>query len=209
MNIKMRMNKEMNEEMFVLMEKSYDLFKRLPYLVLIGVFFGFSLWIYNGDSGDRAGSWAKKSADGYIESRGQQLTMTKVEAITGKGMVEIRLDSIRQNKLVSFEYANKEAHVPLLAIATPAGKILTVLGVSEPCGSTSFHLEGNEIVCDLCSTRWKIETLKGVDGECHALPPEIIAHFVHKGRLYIREVDILNSVRGKSGPMGKLGTTKT
>lgn len=209
MNIKMRMNKEMDEEMFGLMEKSYDLFKRLPFLVLIGVIFGVSVWIYNGGSDDQRGSWGKKSADGYIDSGGQGVTMTKVEAITGKGLVEIPLDSIRQNKLVSFEYANKETHVPLLAIATPAGKVLTVLGVSEPCGSTSFHLEGNEIVCDLCFTRWKIETLKGVDGECHALPPEMIAHFVHKGKLYIREVDILNSVRGKLVPMGKLGTTKT
>jgi hypothetical protein len=209
MRMKMRMNKEMDEEMYGLMERSYDLFTRLPFVILIGVFFGLSVWIYNLASEDQMGSWGKKSAEGYIDSSRQEVTMTKVEAITGKGLVEIPLDSIRQNKLVSFEYAKKETHVPLLAIATPSGKILTVLGISDPCGSTSFHLEGNEIVCDLCFTRWKIETLKGVNGECHAVPPEMIAHFVHKGRLFIREVDILNSVRGKSVPMGKLGTTKT
>ena len=209
MRIKMRMNKEMDREMFGLMEKSYDLFKKLPFLVLVGVVFGVSVWIYNGGADDQRGSWGKKSADGYLDPRGQGVTMTKVEAITGKGLVEIPLDSIRQKRLVSFEYANKETQVPLLAIATPVGKILTVLGVSDPCASTSFHMEVSEIVCDLCFTRWKIETLKGVDGECQDSPPEMIAHFVYKGSLYIREVDILHSMKGKMGVIEKLGATKT
>lgn len=106
------------------------------------------------------------------------------------------------------EYANEETQVSLLAIATPEGKILTALGVSEPCGSTSFHLEGNEIVCDLCFTRWKIETLKGVDGACHAFPPEMIPHFVHKGKLYVREVDVQNRVKEKMGRMEIFKKTK-
>jgi hypothetical protein len=135
--------------------------------------------------------------------------MTIYHTLVRDGFVEVPLKFVQEEKLVSFEYRGPGGEVPLLAYMTPSGKIGTAVGLSFPCHSDKFHLEGNEIVCDLCFTRWKIETLKGVDGECHAFPPEMIAHFVHKGRLYIREVDILHSVKGKIGVMEKLGGTKT
>ena len=122
----------------------------------------------------------------------QPITMTKVDAVVGKGLVEIPLELVKENKLVSFEYERGDGAVPLLAFLTPSGKIVTAVGLSELCHSKSFHLEGNEIVCNVCSTRWDAETLQGGSGECPAYPPEMLTHTVHDGRLIIREVDLKN-----------------
>lgn len=69
---------------------------------------------------------------------------------------------------------------------------MTAVGISEPCNSKSFHLEGNEIVCNLCFTRWDLETLKGVSGECAAHSMDILTHVVNRERIMVKEVDIQN-----------------
>lgn len=64
------------------------------------------------------------------------------------------------------------AYVPLMAVLAPSGKVLVALRVCEPCGSFSFHIEESKyIVCDLCGTRWDVETLSGVSGGCVNYPP--------------------------------------
>lgn len=116
--------------------------------------------------------------------------MTRIEATAGKGLVEVALDLVKKNKLVSFEYKRLDGPIPLLAYVAPSGKIVTAIGLSEPCNSRSFHIEGNEIVCNLCLTRWKLETLEAGKGDCPKYPPEMLVHTIHDGRLIIREVDV-------------------
>ncbi|MCX5909945.1 MAG: Fe-S-containing protein [Deltaproteobacteria bacterium] len=122
----------------------------------------------------------------------RMVPMTKIEAVTAKGLVEVPMEEVRKNKLVSFEYTRRDGAIPLLAYITPAGKIVTAVGFSELCHSKGFHLEGNDIVCDTCSTHWDLETLQGSSGECPAYPPEMLMHTVHGGRLIIKEVDLKN-----------------
>jgi hypothetical protein len=116
--------------------------------------------------------------------------MTRIEATAGKGLVEVPLDVVKKKKLVSFEYKRPDGPIPLLAYMTPSGSIVTAIGLSEPCNSKSFHLEGNEIVCNLCLTRWKLETVEAVRGDCPEYPPEMLVHTIHDGRLILREVDV-------------------
>ncbi len=118
------------------------------------------------------------------------LPMIRVEATLGKGLVEVPLDVVKKKRLVSFEYKQAVSPIPLLAYTTPSGSIVTAIGLSEPCKSKSFHIKGNEIVCDLCFTRWDLETLRGVSGECLEHPLKRVPHMVQDGRLAIREVDI-------------------
>ncbi len=118
------------------------------------------------------------------------VSMTRIGATSGKGLVEVPLDLVQKNKLVSFEYKRLDGPIPLLAYVAPSGKIVTAIGLSEPCNSKSFHIEGNEIVCNLCLTRWKLETLEAVRGDCPKYPPEMLVHAIHDGRLIIREVDV-------------------
>jgi uncharacterized membrane protein len=66
------------------------------------------------------------------------------------------------------------------------------VSVCEPCNSTNFHIEGNQMVCNSCFTRWDLETLKGISGGCLTYPPHVISHSVNNGRAIIKEVDVQN-----------------
>ncbi len=122
------------------------------------------------------------------------IPMTKVAAQIQKGLIEIPLNLVKENGLVSFEYKGKYGELPLLAYITPSKKIVTLVGISKPCSSKSFHLEGKEIVCNVCFTRWDLDSLKGISGECLANSPEIIPHLVHEGRIIVTEMDIRKSM---------------
>ncbi len=138
-------------------------------------------------------AWAIFSGANRGGGRFENLTMvpmTKIEAVTAKGLVEVPVEEVRKNRLVSFEYKRLDGPIPLLAYTTPSGNIVTAIGFSEPCQSKSFHVEGNELICNVCLTRWKLETLEAGKGDCSQYPPDMLAHTVHEGRLIIREVDV-------------------
>ena len=109
-----------------------------------------------------------------------------------KGAVEVPLDLVKNEKLVSFEYLRPDGRIPLLAYITPAGKLVTAVGVCEPCRSTRFHIEGNHMVCNSCFTRWDLETLKGISGGCLNYPPDTLPHEIQGGQLTIKEMDLKN-----------------
>jgi hypothetical protein len=54
-------------------------------------------------------------------------------------------------------------------------------------------LEGKEIVCDVCPTRWDLETLPGSSGECldHSMDP--LFNMGQGGNLMIPEKEIQNA----------------
>lgn len=155
---------------------------------LLGAFLAFSSWwIFKNSSQDPSQVLQKI----HYEKLGT-VAMSKVEAVVGDGRVAVPLDVIKEKKLVSFEYQNKESRIPLLAYLSPSGKVVTAVSACEPCNSTRFHIEGNELVCDNCLTRWSLETLKGISGGCMAYPPDILFHTVDVGRLMVKEIDVQN-----------------
>jgi len=77
-----------------------------------------------------------------------------------------------QNRVIPLRLYKDGAYIPLMAELTPSGKVVVALRVCEPCGSFSFHIEESRyIACDLCGTRWDVETLSGVSGGCANYPP--------------------------------------
>ncbi len=155
---------------------------------LLGAFLAFtSWWIFKNSSQDPTQVLQKIQYDNL-----GTVAMSKVEAIVGNGRVEVPLDAVKEKKFISFEYQNKESRIPLLAYLAPSGKVVTAVAACEPCNSTRFHIEGNELVCDNCLTRWRLETLKGISGGCIAYPPDILFHTVDGGKLMIKEIDVQN-----------------
>lgn len=122
----------------------------------------------------------------------QSIPMTKAEAAVVKETVEVPVDLVKKSKLVYFEYRRTDGRIPLLAYITPSGRVVTAVSVCEPCNSTSFHIEGNQMVCNACFTRWDLETLKGISGGCLAYPPDILSHAVRDGKVAIKEMDLQN-----------------
>ncbi len=139
------------------------------------------------------GRWNQRTPGNWAVGLGspkESIRMTKYLAPVKDGFVEVPLQLVKERKLVSFSYSKNGEAVPLLAYLTPAGNFGTVVGFSRPCQSEQFHLEGDEIVCDLCLTRWDLETLKGISGDCLDHPLDKIMPTVRDEKLMIREAGI-------------------
>ncbi len=127
-----------------------------------------------------------------VNYKNQNVAMSPVEATATGGAIELPLDAVKDKKLVSFSYGNKEKRLPLMAYITPSGKLVTAMSVCEPCRSNKFHIEGNNMVCNSCFTKWDLETLEGLSGGCLKYPPDVLAHTVQGNKIAIREKDVLN-----------------
>ncbi len=158
-----------------------------PFFLLGAFLILTTWWIFQSSSQDPSQVLQRV----HYENLGM-VAMSKVEAIVGNGRVEVPLDVVKERKLISFQYQGKEGGIPLLAYITPSGKVVTAVGACEPCNSNRFHIEGNELVCDSCSTRWSLETLKGIRGGCIGYPPDILFHTVDGGKVMIKEMDVQN-----------------
>jgi uncharacterized Zn ribbon protein len=107
--------------------------------------------------------------------RGVNLDMKPITSKIENGYIIIPLNEVIQKKMVSFSYQGKNRTVNLMAFINPEGKLVTAVAISEPCNSSSFHTEGNQLVCDVCGTRWDFTTLEGISGSCQKYPPDPIA----------------------------------
>lgn len=179
---KERLIGEMNEIAILRLNRN-----SIPFLIF-AVFLGLSSWwIFKESSRDPSQVVQKINYDNLV-----MVPMSKVEAVVRGGRVEVPLDVVKERKLISFQYESKESRIPLLAYITPSGKVVTAVSACEPCNSTRFHIEGKEMVCDSCLTRWSLETLKGISGGCIAYPPDMLFHTVDGGKLMIKEIDVQN-----------------
>jgi len=126
-----------------------------------------------------------------VSYKSQTIRMTTVDAVAGSGSIEIPVDIVKDKKIVYFEYSKGGKKVPLMAYITPSGKLVTAVSMCEPCRSTKFHIEGDEMVCNACGTRWTLEGLQGVSGGCLAYPPDVVAHTLEGGKVKIQDAIVL------------------
>jgi len=165
-------------------------FKVVPLLAVLAVVLLVSPFLVKALIEGRWNQRAPGNRAVELGSPKESIRMTEYLAPIKDGFVEVPLQLVEEKKLVSFYYSRDGESVPLLAYSTPAGKFGTVVGFSRPCQSEQFHLEGDEIVCDLCHTRWELESLNGVEGDCQGESLERVPHYVYRGRLIIRETDV-------------------
>ncbi|MGE5528557.1 MAG: Fe-S-containing protein [Patescibacteria group bacterium] len=126
---------------------------------------------------------ARNAAAGdYVE-----MTDISVPAATG-GRISIPLAAIEEKKLVRFAYGEK--NTPVLAYIAPSGKVVTAISMCEPCRSDRFHIEGEELVCNACGTRWTLEDLRGISGGCPEYPPERLKNQSSGDAVTIGEKDV-------------------
>jgi len=165
-------------------------FKVVPLLALLAVVFLVSPFLVKALI---EGRWSQRTPGNKATELGspkESIRMTEYLAPVKDGFVEVPLQLVEEKRLVSFSYSKDGRAVPLLAYLTPAGNFGTAVGFSRPCQSEQFHLEGDNIVCDLCLTRWDLDTLKGVSGDCLDHPLDKIMHTVRDGKLMIREAGL-------------------
>ncbi len=126
----------------------------------------------------------------------KNIEMTNIKARIEGGYVKIPLAAVKKNKIVAFWYAQKkikdakgrERPLPLMAMISPSGKLITAVAVCEPCRSERFHTEPDgTLTCNVCNTKWDLETFEGISGGCPNYPPAELPHEVKDGQIQIEE----------------------
>jgi hypothetical protein len=113
----------------------------------------------------------------------EPVSMTVIQSATVEaGNLKIPVADIKAKKIVGIVY-NRTAPMPegyndiagnglpILAYVAPSGRLVVASSLCEPCHSYDFHIEGDELVCNACFTRWDLNTLEGIDGGCLSYPP--------------------------------------
>ncbi len=110
-----------------------------------------------------------------------------INADEKSGKLVFPLSLLQEYKMVQFDYRYGQTTVPLIAYISPEGKLVTAIRMCEPCNSTKFTIEGTELACGNCETRWKLNNLEGIQGSCQKYPPAPIPSMVVGNNVQIDE----------------------
>lgn len=181
---------EAKREKLLASKKKFPFVKMVVILLVLAVPLAWFLFKESPEAG--SGNVAGTAVVEKVNYQNQRIAMTRVDAATGGGYTEIPVDVVKDKKVVYFEYSKAGKQVPLMAYITPSGKLVTAVSMCEPCRSTKFHIEGEEMVCNACGTRWTMEGLQGISGGCLAYPPDVVAHTIEGGKVRIQDTIILD-----------------
>ena len=158
-------------------------------LVILGVAAGGYLIFLQKDRNDTPGT--SDSSSGDLASDAGPTEMADITApVAADGKIILSLAEIKKNKLIWFAYGVDKT--PVLAYTAPSGKVVTAISMCEPCRSDRFHIEGDELVCNACGTRWTLEDLKGISGGCPQYPPQQLENQISGDEVAVGERAVLD-----------------
>lgn len=115
-----------------------------------------------------------------------------IDATVENGAISFSLTELREKKFVQFDYQASTGVISMLAFISPEGKLVTAIRMCEPCNAKIFRIEGDELACGNCETRWKLANLEGIQGSCQKYPPDPIPSQVVGNRVVMSEAAVLN-----------------
>ncbi len=122
---------------------------------------------------------------GNMEYPSSRFDMSNVSyTIQGDNLV-LSLDEVLDKKFVRFVYKSGKRDIPMLAYINEDGSLVTSISMCEPCNSTTFHIKGDELVCNSCGSTWELNTLKTVSGSCGKYPPDPLPSKVKGDKILI------------------------
>jgi hypothetical protein len=141
-------------------------------------------------------------SDGSVDYATTNLEMSPLAfKQTGAGTVTLSVAELTEKKIGGFVYSRSTPMpagfdsvegngLPLIAYVAPSGKLVVATSLCEPCRSWDFHIEGGDLVCNACFTRWDLNTLKGVEGGCLDYPPAELTVAVEGDVIQIQQSDL-------------------
>lgn len=138
---------------------------------------------------------------GTVSYAGKTLQMTKIPADIAGGKVSIDLKTVKDKQMITFDFPGKSFTLdngtkfdllPILAYVSPQGNVVVATSLCEPCSGTSFRIEGDQLVCNACDTRWTLDGLQGISGGCMTYPPETLKYNIEGDKLVIDEALLKN-----------------
>lgn len=116
----------------------------------------------------------------------QQVKVELPKAENGKVAVATLTD-LREKKFIWTEYKENGKSLPLTALVKPNGKVVVAVSICEPCNGETFHIRGNQIVCNVCGTTWDLDSFKGISGGCQDYPPDILTYTQNGDKLEVEQ----------------------
>ncbi|NOG47032.1 MAG: DUF2318 domain-containing protein [Calditrichaeota bacterium] len=118
--------------------------------------------------------------------------MSATKATVRDGKIVIPFDALKKEKFLKFNYSSNNLNTPLLAYISEEGKVVTAVSMCEPCNSTTFHIRGDQLVCNSCGTTWELDNLNGLEGSCQKYPPDALPSIVVGNEIQIDESLVAN-----------------
>ena len=129
-----------------------------------------------------------------VSYQGKKVEMTSINTNVIDGKLEIPISAVKENSIIYTEYRGykrnyygKLDYLPLMAVVSPSGWVQVSTSICEPCYSTKFYIEGDDLVCVSCGTHWRLSDLMGLFGGCVKYPPEAVPYKVEGDKLLIEE----------------------
>jgi hypothetical protein len=166
-------------------------------VIAVAVFVGIRL--YN-NSAQAGGAVVSQGGTTYAQTSLAMSALTSSQN-TGAGMITLSVAELTSKKIGGFVYSRSTPMpagydsvagngLPLLAYVAPSGRLVVATSMCEPCRSYAFHIEGDQLVCNTCLTRWDLNTLKGVKGGCLAYPPKEVTTTVQGDVIQIQQSEL-------------------
>lgn len=151
-------------------------------IIMIGVYF----FITNNDSTSSSVKAAASIGQTMNYSKTEKLEQFIVESKVENGKAIVTtLSALKDKKFIWTEYKANGKRIPLTAFVQPDGNVMVAVSYCEPCKGETFHITGNQIVCNVCGTVWDLQTLKGVSGGCLTYPPEALIYSLNGDNLEV------------------------
>ncbi len=138
---------------------------------------------------------------GAVDYSGQNVNFNKITASESNGDIVLDLNIIKEQKTTTFDVQGIDIslnngtpfnYLPMLAYVAPNGNLVVATSLCEPCSGTEFHIEGDELVCNTCGTRWYLGDMSGVSGGCPEYPPDIMKYTLEGDKVIIKQSDLQN-----------------
>jgi uncharacterized protein len=119
----------------------------------------------------------------------EPLGMTEVDAAHRDGYFVISLDDVKNNKFVRAWYDAATTQLPVVAYISPKGRLVTAVGITEPCGESDYTIVDNHIHCSNCTGEWDMNSMQPF-GSCPKYFPNPIPSTVSGSEVLIATTDL-------------------
>lgn len=139
----------------------------------------------------------RAKVSGPVDFTQGRVDMQNIDYKTEGKNVVISLNEVKKKKFVRFEFRSPKINVkqrnfagepllPMMAMVAPSGKLLVAVSYCEPCRATTFHTEkDSSLTCNICGTKWDLESLIAWSGACMPYPPDEVQVAVTGGKVLI------------------------
>lgn len=182
------MNNNLTEkkQKFTQPQKNNNLLYTIAGILTVVIMIGTYFFVSNSNKPNPSVTAAADIGQTMSYSPSEKLEQTKAESKieNGKAIVTT-LSTVKEKKFIWTEYKEDGKRIPLTAFVQPDGKVMVAVSFCEPCKGETFHITGNQIVCNVCGTTWDLQTLKGLSGGCQDYPPEALTYSLNGDNLEI------------------------